>query len=117
MDPGTFFSGLVRQIMPFISQTTPADATNASSVRAVTAHHNTESDPPTSQTDGETSTEVGNSRRRGDHPSSPSSKHQKAPQQIHDLDGDVVVDAGGIEFELYGDDVEMNSLVLGDLAK
>lgn len=49
MDPGTFFSGLVRQIMPFISQTTPAEAANASSVRAVTARHNTESDPSTSQ--------------------------------------------------------------------
>ena len=49
MDPGTFFSGLVRQIMPFISQTTPAEVANASSVRAVTAHHNTESDPSTSQ--------------------------------------------------------------------
>ncbi|XXG59023.1 hypothetical protein AAC387_Pa04g1181 [Persea americana] len=77
MDPGTFFSGLVRQIMPFISQTSPAEVANASSVRAVTAHHNTESDPSTSQTEGETSTEVGNSRRRGDPPSSPSSKRQK----------------------------------------
>lgn len=48
-DPGVFFSGLVRQIMPFISQTTPTDAANASPVGADTAHRSTESDPSTSQ--------------------------------------------------------------------
>ncbi|XP_058111393.1 ubiquitin-like domain-containing protein CIP73 isoform X3 [Magnolia sinica] len=72
LDPGLFFSGLVRQIMPFISQATATETDNTSSARV----GRTLPDHSTSQAETENPSSAGNSHHR-DPPSPPDSKRQK----------------------------------------
>ncbi|XP_077217668.1 ubiquitin-like domain-containing protein CIP73 [Tasmannia lanceolata] len=77
IDQGIFFSNLVRQIMPFISQSTGMGPSDASPVRIDTAGPRTSSDSSTAQTERENSFGIGSSHRHGGPSSPPNSKRHK----------------------------------------